>query len=256
MIRAVILLASVVMAFSVDCPNGGRNATTEKCVCNAETCSAGQYCMISGTDAKCVDSPLCPSPGSGTDPLDEECYCQTMSQVVATSNPTACTKTSYCDSGLTCRNMPVCQNSNKILLEDCVYGSDDKVCKAGDAFDGVCTAPIVCTDSSDAEENCAIDYPCTNATSCEDEYGVVNGCGAMPDVYVGNNTCGEGFTCIQSGEKRGQCDCPSVVNDFDPTNKCRCDCDYYRQQWRDTCSSNEIQEKYKEAYNVCNCNCK
>lgn len=252
MIRAVILTMSVVMAFSANCPTGGRTAATQECDCNTERCSIGQYCIISGNDAKCVDSPLCPSPGSGTDSLIEDCYCQTMANVVATSNPTACTKTSYCDSGLTCRNMPVCQNSNEILLEDCVYGTEDSVCDAGGEFsNGGCTkAPAVCTDSSGAEENCAIDYPCTSLTSCEDEYGVVNGCGAMPDVYVGNNTCGEGFAC-----DNGVCDCPSVVNEFDPADKCRCDCDLYRQQWLNTCSSDENQEKYKEAYNVCNCNC-
>lgn len=249
MIRAVILSALVVMAFSADCPTDGRTAATEHCVCNADSCSNGQYCMKSGTDAKCVDSPLCPSPGSGTDPLDKECYCQTMANVVAISNPKACTKTSYCDSGLRCRDKPVCQNS-EILLEPCVYGSDDKVCKAGDAFlNGVCTAEAECRADSSAEEICAISYPCTNTTSCEDKHGVLNGCGEMPAFYEGNNTCGEGFAC-----DNGVCDCPSVVNDFDPADKCRCNCDLYRQQWLNTCSSDENQEKYKEAYNVCNCN--
>ena len=265
MIRAVILTMSVVMAFSANCPTGGRTNATQACDCNTEdasmrpteTCLIGQYCIISGNNAKCVDSPLCPSPGSGTDPLIEECYCQTMAKVVATSNPTACTKTSYCDSKLTCRDMPRCQDSDEILLEDCVYGTEDSVCDAGGEFsNGGCTkAPAVCTDDSNPEENCAIGYPCTNLTSCEDEFGVPNGCGAMPDIYEGNNTCGEGFACIQSGEKRGQCDCPSVVNEFDPADKCRCDCDLYRRQWLNTCSSDGNQEKYKEAYNVCNCNC-
>ena len=121
-----------------------------------------------------------------------------MANVVAISNPKACTKTSYCDSGLRCRDKPVCQNS-EILLEPCVYGSDNKVCKAGDAFlNGACTAEAECRADSSAEEICAISYPCTNTTSCEDKHGVLNGCGEMPAFYEGNNTVERGLLAIMA----------------------------------------------------------
>ena len=262
MIRAVILSALVVMAFSADCPTDGSKAL-QPCDCKIDSedaipvqCSIGEYCMVSGDKKRCVDSPLCPFPGSGTSALTEECYCKTIESVVNNEDVTTCPKYWYCKEN-ECHEYRDCSDGD-ILTESCVYGTKPKsICRAGQQFSNnkCVNLPETCTTESGAGENCRIQSTCYNTTICDDEFGVPNGCGEMPLDFEGDNACKSGFECIKAGEKAGECSCSDAVNAFDPNKKCLCDCALYRQEWQQgACSSGEMQQKYKEAYNECNCN--
>lgn len=242
-------------SYAAPCPStdGLIASTNVTCECETDTsgettCKTGEYCAVQGNNALCLDNPLC---STNSFIVGDPCYCS--NDITQLGNKCM----NYCHADYTCSNYPKCTVSADPLATDCCYSSCDSaapdICEAASTYtENGCIPPDeICTTDSSSEQSCEFISRCVNEnkTSCFDNFGVLNGCGEMPDEFQGNNACGDNAVC-----SRGYCiGCPGAISYFDG-DKCRCNCDAYYSGWIEERQCSELKEKYKEVYNFCECN--
>ena len=240
-------------SYAAPCPStdGLIASTNATCECETATsgetiCKGGEYCAVQGNEAQCLDNPLC---STNSFIVGDPCYCS--NDITQLGNKCM----NYCHADYTCSDYPKCEESSDPLATDCCSencGTNPVICKEDHIYSSNdCVPPDgECTAESSLDQTCEIVEQDCSASSCLDEFNVLNGCGQMPDSYDGDNSCGDHATCV-----KGNCvGCPNAISQIDPTNKCRCDCAAYYNGWLGERQCSELKETYKGAYNICECN--